>query len=101
MRLSSAADPFGAPFGPIWSPIDILGSNMGWNEYETIPKMLLVDFRSITTKFQPEWTIPRPFQTIFGFWGFFFHHIGAYLDLSFDKYMSQPSNDTYMSQPGG
>ena len=52
--------------------------------------MLMVDFRSISTKFQPEWTDFGPFQTIFGFLGFFGIVVGVYLDFLFDKYMSQP-----------
>ena len=56
------------PYGPLYS---IFGSNRGKNWYGTILEMLMVDFCSISTKFQPEWTDFGPFQTIFGFLSFF------------------------------
>ena len=40
--------------------------------------MLMVDFCSISTKFQPEWTTPGPFQTIFGFVEICWFHIRTY-----------------------
>ena len=56
---------------PTWDPIgpqmNMFGSNMGLNGYGTYLEMLIDALAFISTKFQPEWTIPGPFQTIFGF----------------------------------
>ena len=84
-----AADPLGPHLGPYGPHMAFLGQirvNWVW----TILKMLMVDFCSISTKFQPEWSIPGPFQTIFGFLGFFEFDFWVYLDMFVDKYMSQP-----------
>ena len=54
---------------PTWDPIGpqmiFFGSNMGFNGYGTYLKVLIDALAFISTKFQPKWTIPGSFQTIF------------------------------------
>ena len=56
---------------PTWDPIgpqmDIFGSSIRLNWYGTYLEMLIDALTFISTKFQPEWTIPSPFQSIFDF----------------------------------
>ena len=108
----------GPPRGPIWAPkyrtFGIFELYIKENEPRRYSNGFLYGFGSISTKFQPEWTDFGPFQTIFGFWGFFGYHIWTYfltniwvsremthiwISREADTYMDQPSNETDMSQP--
>ena len=82
--------PIWAHMGPKYKMFDIFELDMGENDPRSHSDAFLYRFGSISTKFQPEPSIPGPFQIIFGFFGSFGLDLGVYLDLFFDKYMSQP-----------
>ena len=86
-RTARNRAPFWAHMGPKYRILGIFELNMGENEPRRYSNAFLYRFGSISTKFQPEPPIPRPFQTNFRILGDFWV---SYSDLFFDKYMGQP-----------
>ena len=61
--------------GPKYKILNMFELNMRENEPRRYSIGFLYRFGSISTKFQPEHPIPKPFQTFFGLFGY---HIWTY-----------------------